>query len=199
MLFRSPFFKSLGYAVLIASATTALAGEANDRPSSKDLARRMSAALKSAFPDTPAARREQAQTFLKLYTATSEMPAADRTRWQLRLKSRLVRLANAIEKDRADRTGPSSADADVGSSAASEARTSQADAAPATMGSAGGGPQDDGQALVELIQATIAPQSWDVNGGPGTIIYWPAWHVLVVRQTDDVHEQIGGVVHALRN
>lgn len=62
----------------------------------------------------------------------------------------------------------------------------------------GGAAQDDGQALVELIEATIAPQSWDVNGGPGTIRYWPAWHVLVVRQTEDVHEQIGGVVYGLR-
>jgi hypothetical protein len=62
----------------------------------------------------------------------------------------------------------------------------------------GGGAQDDGQALVELIEATIAPQSWDVNGGAGTIKYWPAWHVLVIRQTDDVHEQIGGAVHQMR-
>jgi hypothetical protein len=68
----------------------------------------------------------------------------------------------------------------------------------ASAGSSGGGPQDDGQALVELIQATIAPQSWDVNGGSGSIVYWPAWHVLVVRQTDDVHEQIGGAKHAVR-
>ncbi|MGH7135968.1 MAG: hypothetical protein ACREHD_09525 [Pirellulales bacterium] len=49
-----------------------------------------------------------------------------------------------------------------------------------------------------MIEATIAPQSWDVNGGPGTIRYWPAWQVLVVRQTGDVHEQIGGAIHGLR-
>jgi len=32
-----------------------------------------------------------------------------------------------------------------------------------------GGADNDSNALVDLIQQTIDPESWDINGGPGTI------------------------------
>jgi len=60
-----------------------------------------------------------------------------------------------------------------------------------------GGPPDYGQQLVELIQRTIAPASWDVSGGPGTIHYWRPGRALVVRQTDEVHERIGDMLKQL--
>jgi hypothetical protein len=59
-------------------------------------------------------------------------------------------------------------------------------------------PPDNGQALVDLIQRTIAPASWDVNGGPGAIVYFRPSRALVVRQRSEVHEQLQGVVRALR-
>lgn len=65
-------------------------------------------------------------------------------------------------------------------------------------GARGGGIRDDGQALVELIEATINPKFWDVNGGPGSIIYFAPLRCLVVRATDEVHQNVGGVVGALR-
>jgi hypothetical protein len=68
----------------------------------------------------------------------------------------------------------------------------------AAGGNSGNGfPQDTGEELVELIRKTIAPSTWDVNGGPGTIQYWRPGHALVVRASDDVHEQIGGVLGQL--
>jgi hypothetical protein len=54
------------------------------------------------------------------------------------------------------------------------------------------------QQLIDLIQATIAPASWDVNGGPGTIMYFAPRQVLVVRQGGDVHEQVGAAIRGLR-
>ncbi len=60
-----------------------------------------------------------------------------------------------------------------------------------------GGPPDYGQQLVELIQRTIAPASWDVNGGPGTIHYWRPGRALVVRQSDEIHERIGDALEQL--
>lgn len=39
------------------------------------------------------------------------------------------------------------------------------------------------QALVDLIRTTIAPKTWDVNGGKGTIYYYQPVQALVVRQT----------------
>jgi hypothetical protein len=49
------------------------------------------------------------------------------------------------------------------------------------------------QQLIDLIESTIEPESWDVNGGPGTIRYYSPLHVLVIRNSQRVHEQIGGV------
>lgn len=68
------------------------------------------------------------------------------------------------------------------------------------MAAAGANPvaaPDAGQDLVELIQKTIAPASWDVNGGLGTIYYWPSNHALVVRQTGEVHHEVGQVLEQL--
>ena len=62
----------------------------------------------------------------------------------------------------------------------------------------GAGPADLGPALVELIQRTIAPDFWDVVGGPGTIVYFAPLRVIVVRATTDVHHRIGGAVGGLR-
>ena len=63
----------------------------------------------------------------------------------------------------------------------------------------GGGPPNDdhGEELVELIQKTIAPHTWDVNGGLGSIYYWRQGRALIIRQTGDVHDQIGGVLEQM--
>jgi hypothetical protein len=80
-------------------------------------------------------------------------------------------------------------------------------AAPPVQPLVGGGgapargrqPNDDyGQQLVDLIQKTIAPSTWDVNGGLGTIYYWRPGRALVVRQTGEVHEQMGDALGQLR-
>lgn len=70
-------------------------------------------------------------------------------------------------------------------------------------GGFGGGPpganDDDGEQLVELIQQTISPKSWDVNGGPGSIYYWRPGRAIVVRQTGEVHGRIGNVLQQMGN
>ena len=62
------------------------------------------------------------------------------------------------------------------------------------------GPADARSAgeLIALIQDTIAPDSWDVSGGKGTIRYYPNFHVLVVRNTAEVHRRIGGTLKQLK-
>ena len=62
----------------------------------------------------------------------------------------------------------------------------------------GWGPPDYGQHLVDLIQQTIAPQSWDVAGGRGSIRYWRPGKALVVRQTEEVQHDVGNVIRQLR-
>ena len=57
---------------------------------------------------------------------------------------------------------------------------------------------DHGEQLVELIQTVIRPETWDVNGGTGTIYYWYPGRALVIRQMDEVHEEIADVLGQLR-
>lgn len=58
--------------------------------------------------------------------------------------------------------------------------------------------QVGGEQLVEVIQKTIRPDSWEENGGRGTIYYWNNHRVLIIRQTQEVHGEVGGVMRQLR-
>ena len=66
------------------------------------------------------------------------------------------------------------------------------------FGGAAVGP-DYGPDLVDLIQSTIRPSFWDVNGGPGTIVYYRPLRVLVISATSEVHGRVGGLVGGLRD
>jgi hypothetical protein len=93
--------------------------------------------------------------------------------YRVRVRSRLLRIRNELQRDLSgDRK----------------------------RGARGGraGPPDWGAALVSLIERTIAPDFWDVHGGPGTIVYYRPLHALVVRATDDVHGRVGRVLTDLR-
>ncbi|MHC4093961.1 MAG: hypothetical protein ACYSVY_27425, partial [Planctomycetota bacterium] len=46
------------------------------------------------------------------------------------------------------------------------------------------------QDLIELIENTVEPETWLVNGGRGTIVAFAK--MLVVRASIEVHEKIGG-------
>lgn len=50
-------------------------------------------------------------------------------------------------------------------------------------------PQTRGEALAELIQATVRPEIWQVNGGPATIRYYN--QSLIVSAPRSVHNMIG--------
>jgi hypothetical protein len=181
----------------------------------RELRRAVKAALAQPLADGAEAERRQARELLALHgkiTATASLTASERERLLIRLRGRLGRLAKSLARRLADEreneakpaaqaeppaAAPSAASSVSGTPSVSPA-TSDAVRDAAAAGAAGGGGQSDGQQLIDLIQATIAPQSWDVNGGRGTIVYWQLGHALVVRQTSEVHEQIGGVVGGLR-
>ena len=48
----------------------------------------------------------------------------------------------------------------------------------------------DVSGLSDLIQSTVAAETWDIVGGWGTIRYLPLTNELIVSQTEEVHEQI---------
>ena len=59
------------------------------------------------------------------------------------------------------------------------------------------GAQANGEALVDLIEKTISPESWDINGGPGSIVYYGNFRALVVRQSEEGHGDVGNLLKAL--
>lgn len=59
------------------------------------------------------------------------------------------------------------------------------------------GPTMD-EALKNLIVNTIEPDTWAVNGGKGTIDYFPLGSSMVINQTQDIQEQIAELLDALR-
>lgn len=67
-----------------------------------------------------------------------------------------------------------------------------------THGANGGGIiEQNADDLIRLIQSTIEPSFWDVNGGVGTIVFYAPLNALVVRATEDIHYKIGGSISRL--
>lgn len=57
---------------------------------------------------------------------------------------------------------------------------------------------DASQELIDVIQQTIAPQTWDINGGEGVAIFFAPKGALIVRQTEEVHHGLVDVAAQLR-
>ncbi|HEX4129242.1 MAG TPA: hypothetical protein VHZ24_04315 [Pirellulales bacterium] len=56
----------------------------------------------------------------------------------------------------------------------------------------------DFEPLISVIQAAVAPQSWMEVGGPATAHALPSTESIVIRQTQDAHWEIAGLLAALR-
>lgn len=53
------------------------------------------------------------------------------------------------------------------------------------------------QSIEELITVTIAPTTWDDVGGEGSFVVMELMNMLVVSQTNEVHEQIENLLHTM--
>ncbi|MDO4574420.1 MAG: hypothetical protein Q4D98_04315 [Planctomycetia bacterium] len=65
-------------------------------------------------------------------------------------------------------------------------------------GTAGGAASADFDSLIELIKGTVNTESWDDQGGSGTIKPFPVNLSLVVSQTQEIHEKIANLLEQLR-
>jgi hypothetical protein len=143
----------------------------------------------------------------------TQLPVKERSRLGLQVRARLQRFANQFRYE-ANQTTTGRPNDSVA--------VQQAENGPAIAGGAGVGGGEaarggafgggafggndafekaanaNGADLVDLIQKTIDPPSWEVNGGVGSIVYFNNLRVLVVRQTADGQEDIGGVLGGLR-
>ncbi len=100
---------------------------------------------------------------------------------QRRVDGRLARVGRAL----------------AGEAARSDSAPARSEAA-ADDRSAPGGRQAESQKLIDLIQATVRPETWDVNGGRGSIAYFANGHGLVVLATAHVHDDLGALLRQLR-
>ena len=101
---------------------------------------------------------------------SDRLPVAERRRLQAQLGTRLTELHDVLHR-----------------------RMKRAEASHS-----GGGIANDAQQLIDLIQTTIAPDTWAINGGNGTLYFYAPLNVLVVRQTAEVHEQLDGTLGQMR-
>lgn len=56
----------------------------------------------------------------------------------------------------------------------------------------------DFDSLIEVLTSTVAPSSWDSNGGAGSVAPFANSGALVISQTREVHEQIESLLTRLR-
>jgi hypothetical protein len=126
----------------------------------------------------------------------------------LRLRSRLEKISDHIERQVARANRDVKKDAlpalrDPESTVLAQQLPVPGGAAPAPGGQPAAAPGtpggfDYGPDLVDLIQRTISPGTWDINGGNGSIVYFSPLRVLVVSAPGTVHDQIGDVLGQLR-
>ena len=64
--------------------------------------------------------------------------------------------------------------------------------------SIGGGGQQNFQPLIDLIQGTVAADTWDTVGGPGAIRQFDTNLSLVISTTQEVHDEIADLLEQLR-
>lgn len=162
---------------------------------------------------------QAAVEFLGLYdelVKDDKLATSQREYFRTKVRSRLLDLSEQISKRiaREKRLAKNDNKADVQDAAPASVGLPEGKGQPlaqnvavpgfaAGFGQSGFGRQigpggDYGPQLVELIQRTIAPMSWDVNGGPGSIYYWQPGHAIVVRQTGEVHDGIGNLLQQLQ-
>ncbi|MBS0209476.1 MAG: hypothetical protein JSS27_11005 [Planctomycetes bacterium] len=135
--------------------------------------------------------------------ADQSLPKAQRDGLRLALRSRLQRAGQALRA-----AVPIKAGAPVNMQPAANVKAAGAIApvfaqqlAPGA-GGVGGLPNQQpatyGQDLADLIEETIQPASWDVQGGSGVIRFWAPGSALVVRQTGEVHGDVGQLLPRMR-
>ncbi len=195
---RQAIATTIGLALLNARPLAAAARE-DDPPSLTALERTVRAALRrQALARDPAERAAAIHDLCELHYGIvrdprfrSTIPLQDLRR---QVASRLLSVQTDLQRQlfRARQTAGKTATSSGGRLASQTGGEGNAARA------GGDGVPDNGQALVDLIQRTIHPDFWDVNGGPGTILYYRPLRCLVVRATDEVHGNVGGAVRALR-
>jgi hypothetical protein len=202
----------MSYAVVVFTALV-VGGEAQAHERTpQELRQAIHAALRESAPTTkPNAQLVVPQLIALLddVAANQAMIATDRTRYRGLLKARLQAIAKRLKKDlphanQADANVPGHNNGlHIGVLAQQAGNRPPAGANNFNPNANRNTRQNrditvaNAQQLIDLIERTIAPTTWDSAGGLGSVHYYSPFRVLVVRQTGDVHEQLGGLIGEL--
>ena len=159
---------------------------------------------KATDQEAEAAARELLGIYREILQDT-RMAASQRENLRVTVRARLDQLSTQISKRIAKDKAAAKANTAVPSVGVNNSLLPSPVLAqvgvPAGGGAGGAAGQnataDAGQQLVDLIQSTISPKSWDVNGGNASIYYWQPQHAIVVRATGDIHGQISDTLEQL--
>jgi len=184
--------------------------------SGRELSDAVQAALRRWARPSDAVADQAAREFLVLYNELGQdrsLGPAVREPLRVKVRGRLAQLADQISKraarekreakpePRQTLSVPPGKDhlAQMGGfgGGGAGAGIGGASGAGAAVRGWGGSPADNADQLVDLIHRTIAPSTWDVNGGPGTIYYWRPGRALVIRQTSEVHGDVADLLEQL--
>ena len=196
------FYHFLSFLLLLASVSVAFAEKPkaeNEEPlpeltpqQVRDMVRLV--LRREATAENPDQRAAAIRDLSKLYVGivSDDEVMAEQSRLKLKAKvySRLISVKGDLENN--IKRHEKDPDAKLPRYPIGESLADQTDAR------GGGVIRDHGEELVELIQNVISPEHWDVNGGPGSIVYYAPLKVLVVRASGDTHGHVGGLFDGLR-
>ena len=149
----------------------------------------------TAFADRAAAVRRLVAVHESLATDHRFAASAAATGLRKRVATRLTIVREWL-RPLAGEPAASLAGASVSPVSEADAGLSASSAPP--RAGVDGGRQAEARLLIDLIEATIHPEVWDVQGGPCRIRYFPNGQGLVVRATQEVHEDLGRLLRQLR-
>lgn len=142
----------------------------------RDLSAQVNRLLEQAAGTRGASAAEMVPRLVEMYEQIGQESAlslADRKRLQLRLKTRLARYQSMLEKRKRSRPAQDHEES-----------------------LSGGGSFGNAGELIDLIRTTIAPGTWDVEGGRGRIFYFRG--ALIIRQSDEAHTEIASALQQIR-
>ncbi len=171
-----------------------------------------------ATAENPREQSEAVHRMAEVYREILEdprLPASDTLKkYKAKLWSRMTRVKEQLQRRQAREDRQQDSETGHAQRAALEAASRSLADQVSTMNYTMGGPSyvfeqgggalgggavnDHGQELIELIERTIKPDFWDTAGGPGSIFYYRPLMALVVSATSEVHDNVGGLLHALR-
>jgi hypothetical protein len=181
------------------AAALLAAAPAESQPAARQLRAAVSEALRREATTAGARHQQALRDLVAVFNqleADSQLPDVERRERLGQVRSRLARASEELLRQVAD---PPVAGARAAPGGRGGAQNTRRSAGNPARGAGGRSPDAQGAAdLIDLIQTTIAPDSWDVRGGPGTIMYFAPRQVLVIRQTGEVHDQFRDLVRQLR-